>query len=51
MQIISLQVTVDKETDKPTTKLSPSTVEWCKSVGSDSLTVEDILTKPDAKVS
>ena len=41
---------MDKETEQPTSKLSPTSVEWCKSVDSDALTIEDILLKPDAKV-
>lgn len=37
--------------DCPTSNLAPSAVDWCQSLGrNDAKTVEDILTKPDAKI-
>jgi hypothetical protein len=47
---LTLKTTVDDATELPTDKLTPSSVEWCRSVGSDVKTVGDILAGPDAKV-
>ena len=34
----------------PTNKLTPSTISWCNSVGSNARTVNEILSKPDVVV-
>jgi hypothetical protein len=47
---LTLKTTVDDATELPTDKLTPASVEWCRSVGSDAKTVADVLAGPDAKV-
>jgi len=46
---LTVKVIVDKDNnDMPTNVLTPETVEWCKSVGSNATKVTDILSGPDA---
>jgi len=49
-QILFFKVTIDEASEMPTNKLTNSSVDWCKSVGSNALIVDDILGKPDVKV-
>lgn len=47
---LSRQTVVDETTELPTSKLTSCSMEWCKAVGSEAKTVDDILSGPDAKV-
>ena len=48
---LTLKVVLDKaNNDMPTNELTPETVEWCKSVGSNATKVSDILSGPDGYV-
>ena len=44
------QVDVDAETAEPSNNLTTDCKEWCKSIGSEATTVEDIIDKKDAVV-
>ena len=46
---LTVKVIVDKDNnDMPTNELTPETIEWCRSVGSNATKVTDILSGPDA---
>jgi long-chain-fatty-acid--CoA ligase ACSBG len=46
---LSFKVVVDRDNnDMPTNALTPETVEWCRSIGSNATKVTDILNGPDA---
>jgi len=48
---LSFKVVVDRDNnDMPTNALTPETVEWCRSIGSNATKVTDILNGPDAAV-
>lgn len=47
---LTLKTTLDETTELPTNVLTKASVDWCRSVGSDAKTVDDILSGPDAKV-
>ncbi|XP_071167189.1 long-chain-fatty-acid--CoA ligase ACSBG2-like isoform X3 [Mytilus edulis] len=48
--ILCLKVDVDTETAEPSNNLTTDCKEWCKSIGSQATTVEDIIDKKDAVV-
>lgn len=47
---LTLAVEVNTDTMEPTSKLSSAARDWCRSVGSNANTVEDILRGPDHRV-
>ena len=48
---LSFNVIIDKENNQmPTDDLTPATVSWCQSVGSNATKVSEILGKPDMNV-
>eukprot|EP00092_Neocalanus_flemingeri_P023238 GFUD01025198.1.p1 GENE.GFUD01025198.1~~GFUD01025198.1.p1 ORF type:complete len:664 (+),score=168.76 GFUD01025198.1:121-2112(+) len=47
---LTLNVEVNSDTLEPSNKLSSAARDWCRSVGSNASTVEDILTGPDYRV-
>jgi len=47
---LTLAVEVNTDTMEPTNKLSSAARDWCRSVGSNANTVEDILRGPDHRV-
>jgi len=47
---LTLAVEVDPDTMQPSSNLTPAALDWCRSVGSNANTVEDILSGPDANV-
>ena len=48
---LTFRVIIDRDNnDMPTNDLTPETIEWCRSVGSNARTVKDILSAPDAHV-
>lgn len=47
---LTFKVVMDTATEAPTRKLTASAIEWCRSVGSNASTVDEILKGPDAKV-
>ncbi|XP_063432641.1 long-chain-fatty-acid--CoA ligase ACSBG2-like isoform X1 [Mytilus trossulus] len=48
--ILCLKVDVDADTAEPSNNLTRDCKEWCKSIGSEATTVEDIIDKKDAVV-
>lgn len=48
--LLTIKTTMDMETYTPLDTLSDISIQWCRSVGSDAKTVQDILRKPDMKV-
>lgn len=48
--LITLKVNVDPSTGEPLNTLTKSVVEWCRSIGSSSTTVDDIINGPDVDV-
>lgn len=47
---LTLSVEVNTDTMEPTNKLSSAARDWCRSVGSNANTIEDILRGPDNRV-
>merc|ERR1712242_302960 len=47
---LTLAVNVDPDTMEPSDDLTPAAVDWCRSIGSNASTVQDILKGPDSKV-
>eukprot|EP00092_Neocalanus_flemingeri_P011916 GFUD01012848.1.p1 GENE.GFUD01012848.1~~GFUD01012848.1.p1 ORF type:complete len:668 (-),score=205.23 GFUD01012848.1:491-2494(-) len=47
---LTLAVEVNPDTMEPSNKLSSAAKDWCRSVGSNASTVEDVLTGPDPRV-
>lgn len=47
---LTLAVDVDPDTMEPSSNLTPAALDWCRSVGSEASTVEDIVNGPDGKV-
>jgi len=47
---LTLAVEVDPDTMEPSSQLTPAALDWCRSVGSDANTVEDIVNGPDSNV-
>ena len=45
-----MQTEVDPDTLEPYDTLKPTAVDWCRSVGSDSKTVSEIIDNNDEKV-
>jgi len=45
--LLTLKLEVDQETLEPKSKLSESTIDWCKELGSKAETVEDVVKGPD----
>ena len=50
MMMMTMQTEADPDTQEPYDTLKPSTVEWCRSVGSDAKTVSEIIDNNDEKV-
>lgn len=47
---LTLRTTIDPATERPTNKLTPAAVDFCRSLGRNHATVEDILNGPDPLV-
>lgn len=48
--ILTLRSVVDVDTDLPTNRLAPITIEWCRSQGSQAETIEEIVRGTDEQV-
>ena len=48
---LTFNVIIDKQNEQmPTDNLTPATISWCQSIGSDAKKVSEILEKPDMNV-
>ena len=48
---LTFNVIIDKQNEQmPTDDLTPATISWCQSIGSDAKKVSEILEKPDMNV-
>ena len=48
---LTFNVFIDKQNEQmPTDDLTPATISWCQSIGSDAKKVSEILEKPDMNV-
>ena len=48
---LTFNVIIDKQNEQmPTDDLTPATISWCQSIGSDANKVSEILQKPDMNV-
>ena len=49
--LLTFNVVIDKQKDQmPTDELTPATISWCQSVGSNATKVSEILSRPDKNV-
>ena len=48
--VFKIQTEVDAETGEPLEKLTPTTVDWCRQIGSNATTVNDIIASKDPKI-
>ena len=47
---LTFKTIVNKETDLPTNELTKVSIDWCRSIGSSAMTMDEILKGPDAAV-